>query len=168
MDNLMGILCNNTVWGCKLGYVRHFSYLKRSATWWWNCQCVFYSPVLSKWGSWNSSKFSGIQLQSTENDRFCYYRFHCTFHSTSEIIFFYFSFLSKPTFPTTRAVARSDTIFITLPTTYLHTILQQSWLEHPAFGDSLNEIYPLRQTWFMCCRLYTFCSVLAHTFHIEY
>lgn len=74
-----------------------------------------------------------------------------------------FFFLSKHAFPTTNSVVWSDTISITLPTTYLHTILQQRWLQQLAFGDSFNGIYPPRDKFDLYVAGFTPSALFWHT-----
>lgn len=117
-------------------HMRHLSCLQASDTRQWNCKYIFYNPFLGCWESWNSLKFSGIQLQN-DTVVLSVLSLHFSFNQ-----WFNLFFPLKPSFPTTEVTARSDTVSIMLPITYLHTILQQRCLEHPAFGGSCNRIYP--------------------------
>lgn len=126
--------------------MRHFSCLQVSDTRQWNCKYVFYNPFLGCWESRNSLKFSGIQLQN-DTVVLSVLSLHFSFNQWFNLFFHL-----KPSFPTAGVTARSDTTSIMLPITYLHTILQQRCLEHPAFGvpamgfihQKTNLIYTLQ------------------------
>lgn len=123
-----------------------------------NCQYIF-SAMLSCWGSWNSLKFSGIHLSIDTSSKhcFCYKCFHCTFHSKWDLFF-----LSEPSYPYYWSHS-----LVWHPFHHAAHHLFTNKIAAKIVGTSriwvlLQQNLPTkRKTWFVCCRLYTFLSVLA-------